>query len=196
MRVDLLLVFLSTFLLTRVLSGNTTGTTTTVWRGLSEVNVLLGVQSDNEGWDVDNLLTNSNVSLRDQDTSVVDGSGQTQLVDLGLQTSLQEIFWLQGQDVIQLLLVLGQDTGTDQSSDQSVTFEQSLWVLLVTGQQVTSSTSNLGQLEVDSVDFTLVLQTVLTGKLQLSVQTSRLVWSLWDSVGLGVSSWSTCIGEC
>lgn len=196
MRVDLLLVFLSTFLLTRVLSGNTTGTTTTVWRSLSEVNVLLGVQSDNEGWDVDNLLTNSNVSLRDQDTSVVDGSGQTQLVDLGLQTSLQEIFWLQGQDVIQLLLVLGQDTGTDQSSDQSVTFEQSLWVLLVTGQQVTSSTSNLGQLEVDSVDFTLVLQTVLTGKLQLSVQTSRLVWSLWDSVGLGVSSWSTCIGEC
>lgn len=188
---NLFLILSSLRLLTSVLSGNTTGTSTTEWGGLGEVNVLLGVQSNNERWDVDNLLTNSNVSLGDQDTGMVDRSGQTQLVNLGLQTSLQEVLWLQGQNVIQLLLVLGQDTSTDQSSDQSVTFEQSLWVFLVTGQQVTGSTSDLRQLEVDSVDLTLVLQTELTSELQLSVQTSRLVWSLWDSVSLGVCSWST-----
>ena len=153
--------------------------------------MLLGVQSDGERWDVDDLLTNGNVSLGDQDSGVVDGSSQTQLEDLGLQSSFQEIFDSQSQDVIQLHLVFGQDTDSDQSSDQSVTFEQSLWVLFISGQKVTSSSSDLGQLETNSVDFSLVLQTVFTGQLQFSVQTSGFVRLLWDGVSLRVSSWST-----
>lgn len=186
----LLLFLLSGLTLTLVLSLNSTSSTTTVWRVWSEVNVLLGVQSNHERWNVDDLLTNSDVSLGDQDSSVVDRSSQTQLEDLGLQSSLQEVLWSQSQDVIQLHLVLWQDTDSNQSSDQSVTLEQSLLVLLVSGQQVTSSSSDLRQLETNSVDLSLVLQTEFTGQFQLSVQTSRLVWLLWDGVSLRVGSWS------
>lgn len=153
--------------------------------------MLLGVQSNHERRNVDNLLADSDVSLGDQDSGVVDGSGQAQLEDLGLQSSLQEVLDSQGQHVIQLQLVLGQDTNSHQSSDQSVTLEQSLGVLLISGQQVTSSSSDLGQLESNSVDLSLVLQTVFTGQLQLGVQSSRLVRLLGDGVSLGVSSGST-----
>lgn len=173
------------------LSSNSTWSSTTEWRGSSEVNVLFRFQSDHERWDADNLLTNSNVSLRNQDSSVVNRLGQTQLVDLGLQSSFQEIFDLQSQDVIQLLLVFGQDTNSHQSSDQSITFEQSLWVLFVSGQQISGGSSDLRQLERNSVNFSLVLQTVFTGQLQFSVQTSGFVRSLWSRVGLGVSSWGS-----
>lgn len=188
-----LLLLLVTLLrtLTRVLSLDSTGSATSVWRLWSEVNVLLGVQSHHERWDVDNLLTNSNVSLGNQDSSVVDRSGQTQLENLSLQSSLQEILDSQSQDVIQLHLVLTQDTNSHQSSDQSVTFEQSLLVLVISGKQVTSSSSDLRQLKTNSVDLSLVLQTVLTGQLQFSVQTSRLIWLLWHGVSLRVSSWGT-----
>lgn len=187
----LLFVFSTLGRLVLVSSLDSTWSATTVWGVRSKVNVLLGVQSDHEGWNIDNLLTNSNVSLGDQNSGVVDRSGQTQLENLGLQSSLQEVLDSQGQDVIQLHLVLGQDTNSHQSSDQSVTFEQSLLILLVSGQQVTSSSSDLGQLETNSVDLSLVLQTEFTGQLQFSVQTSRLVRLLWDRVSLGVSSWGT-----
>lgn len=153
--------------------------------------MLLRVQSHQERGNVDNLLTNGNVSLGDQDSGVVNGSGQPQLEHLGLQSSLQKVLGGQRQDVIQLHLVLGQNTNSHQSSNQGVTLKQSLGVLLVSGQKVTSGSSDLGQLEVGSVDLSLVLQTVLTGELQLSVQTSGLVRLLGDGVSLGVGSRST-----
>lgn len=173
------------------LSLDSAGSATTVRRVLGEVDVLLRVQSDDERGDVDNLLTNSDVSLVDEDSGVVDRSGKTQLEDLGLQSSFQEVFDSQGQDVIQLHLVFGQDTNSDQSSDQGVTFEQSLGVLFISGQKVSSGSSDLRQLETNSVDFSLVSQTVFTGELEFSVQTSRFVRLLGDSVSLRVSSGSS-----
>lgn len=191
---SLLLVLLSTLsVLVLVSSLHSTRSATAVRRVRSEVNVLLRVQSHHEGWDVDNLLTNSNVSLGDQDSSVVDRSGKTELENLGLQSSLQEVLWSQGQDVIQLHLVLWQDTDSHQSSDQGVTLEQSLLILVISGQKVTSGSSDLRQLETNSVDLSLVLETVLTSQLQFSVQTSGLVWLLWHRVNLGVSSWGTWV---
>lgn len=165
----ILILLLSSSTLTLVLSLDSTSSASTVWGVRSKVNMLLGVQSDHERRNIDDLLTNSDVSLGDQNSGVVDRSGQTQLEDLGLQSSLQEVLWSQSQDVIQLHLVLWQDTDSDQSSDQSVTLEQSLFVLVVSGQQVTSSSSDLGQLETNSVDLSLVLQTELTGQFQLSI---------------------------
>lgn len=38
---------------------------------------LLGVESDNERWDVDDLLAYSNVPLPDEDTGVVDRLGES-----------------------------------------------------------------------------------------------------------------------
>lgn len=181
-----LLSVLTTLVLT--LSLNSTGSASAVRRVVGKVNVLLGLQSHHERWHVDNLLADSNVSLVDQHSGVVDRSGQTQLEHLGLQSSLQKVLGLQGQHVIQLHLVLGQHTNLHQSSDQGVTLEQSLGVLLVSGQKVTGGSSDLGQLELNSVDLSLVLQAEFTSQLQLAVQTGRLVGLLGHRVGLGVSS--------
>ena len=60
-----------------LLSPDTTGATTTEWRGESKVNVLLGVETDNERWDIDDLLADSDVSLSDQDTGVVNRLGES-----------------------------------------------------------------------------------------------------------------------
>ena len=46
------------------LALDTAGTATTVWRCEGEVDVLLGVETDNERGDVDNLLANTIERLR------------------------------------------------------------------------------------------------------------------------------------
>jgi hypothetical protein len=120
-----------------LLAADTTWATTSEWRVESEVDVLLGVETDNEGWDVDDLLANTDVSLADENTGVVDGLGKTELVDTGLETALQEILNLQGQDVIELHAGLVEDTDTHKTANQGVTLEKSLWVLLVQGQKLT-----------------------------------------------------------
>lgn len=99
--------------------------------------MLLGVQSNDEGWNVDNLLADSDVALLDQDTGVMDGLGETELVDTGLKSSLQEIFDLEGQDVIELHAGFIEDTDSDETSNQGVTFEETLGVLLVKSEQLT-----------------------------------------------------------
>ena len=48
----------------------------------AEVNVLLRLESDDEGRDVDHLFPDSDVSLTDENSSVMDGLGQSQLEDL------------------------------------------------------------------------------------------------------------------
>lgn len=42
-----------------LLPPDTTWASTTKWRGESEVDVLLGVETDDERWDVDDLLANA-----------------------------------------------------------------------------------------------------------------------------------------
>lgn len=67
-----------------LLAANTARTSTTEGRAQSEVDVLLRVETDNERWDVDDLLANTDVSLADQNTSVMDRLGEAELVDTGL----------------------------------------------------------------------------------------------------------------
>ena len=61
------------------------------------------------------------MSLSDEDTGMVDGFGQTQLEDLCLEATLQEIFLPQTQHVIQLHLVLIQHTNAHQTTQQGIT---------------------------------------------------------------------------
>ncbi|KAK1252573.1 hypothetical protein MKX08_003760 [Trichoderma sp. CBMAI-0020] len=145
--------------------------------GQGEVDVLLGVETDNEGGDIDDLLANTDVALANQDTGVVDGLGKTELVDTGLQAALQEILNLQGQDVIELHARLVENTDTDETSNQGIAFEKSLGVLLVEvldglmqiDIDIPGSTTDLGQSQTDSPDLTLVAQAILSNELQLRV---------------------------
>jgi hypothetical protein len=120
-----------------LLSANTTWAATSEWRAKGEVDVLLGIETNNERWDVDDLLSDTDVSLADQNTSVVDGFGKTKLVDTSLKTTLQEILDLQGQDVIELHAGLIKDTDTNETANEGISFEKTLWVLLIQGKKLT-----------------------------------------------------------
>lgn len=120
-----------------LLSSDTAGTTTTEGRGEGEVDVLLGVQTDDEGGHVDDLLADADVALTDQDTGVVDGLGETELVDASLETTLKEILDLEGKDVIELHAGLVEDTDTDETANEGIAFEETLGVLLVEGKKLT-----------------------------------------------------------
>ena len=135
----ILSIITSILLLSRLglLSPNTTRTSTTKGRAESEINVLLGVETDDEGRNVDDLLANTDVSLADEHTGVVDGLGETELVDTGLQTTFQEILNLQGQHVIELHAGFVEDTNTDETANEGVTFEEALGILFVEGEQLT-----------------------------------------------------------
>lgn len=147
--------------------------------------MLLGVKADHVGGDVDDLLSDTDVALADEDTGVVDSLGETELVDTGLETTLQEILNLQSQDVIELHAGLVEHTDTDETANEGISFEETLGVLLVESKKLTtlislvtfncvvgdvpSSTTNLGKSELDTPDLTLVAETVLADSLQFGV---------------------------
>lgn len=80
------------------------------------------------------------MTLADEDTSVVDGLGETELVDASLETALQEVLNLQGQDVIELHAGLVEHTDTDQTANEGIALEETLGVLLVESEKLTEST--------------------------------------------------------
>lgn len=105
--------------------------------------MLLGVETDDERGDVDNLLANTDVALTDEDTGVVDGLGKAELVDTSLKTALHEIFDLEGKDVIELHAGLVEHTDTHETANEGIAFEQTLRVLLVEGKKLTAVTFKL-----------------------------------------------------
>lgn len=120
-----------------LLSPDTAGAAATKRRGQSEVDVLLGVETNDEGRDVDDLLADADVALADQDTGVVDGLGKTELVDASLEAALKEIFDLKGKDVIELHAGLVEHTDTNETANEGISFEETLGVLLVEGKKLT-----------------------------------------------------------
>ena len=105
------------------------------------------------------------VPLPDQDTSMVNALGQAALEHLGLQPPLQEILDLQGQHVIETHARLVEHTDSDETTDKSVTLEQTLGVLVIELEEFTSSTTDLGEDESNSPDLALVAETVFTSEL-------------------------------
>jgi hypothetical protein len=120
-----------------LLAANTAGAAATEGRGKGEVDVLLGVEADHERGDVDDLLADTDVTLLDQDTGVVDGLGEAELVHAGLETALQEVLDLEGQDVIELHAGLIEHTDAHETANEGIAFEQTLGVLLVESEELT-----------------------------------------------------------
>ena len=150
--------------------------------------MLLSINSDNERRLVHNLLTNSNVLLLNENTSVVNRGGHSHLENDGLESSLEEILNLQLQDVIELLSRFVQKTESGQSSQQGRTLNLSLLVIFWQSQENSSSLSHSGQNVLESPDFILVLQTVLTTDLQLSVNSLLFEGTSWGGGYLAVVS--------
>ena len=78
-----------------------------------------------------------NVSLPDQDTSVVDTLCEAQLIHTCLQSSLQEILDFEGKHVIKLHSGLVEHTHSNETSNQSVTLEEAFGIFLFHGQELT-----------------------------------------------------------
>jgi hypothetical protein len=115
------------------------------------------------------------VALADEDTSVVDGLGKTELVDAGLETALQEVLNLEGQDVIELHAGLVEHTNADEAANEGVTFEKALRVLLVEGQERTAHVSTLRCAKSELSDCTYRAARRILERVNWTRQTSRLL---------------------
>jgi len=104
--------------------------------------VLLRVQTNNERRNVDNLLSDTDVALADKNTGVVNRLCETELVDTSLEAALEEILDLQGQHVIETHAALVEDTDTDETADEGVSFEETLGILFVEGEKLTGDGSS------------------------------------------------------
>ena len=76
--------------------------------------------------------------LADEDAGVVDGLGETELPDAGLEAALQEILRLEGEDVIELHAGLVEHTNADEAANEGIAFEEALGVLLVKSEELTA----------------------------------------------------------
>jgi len=128
--------------------------------------VLLGADADHEGGNVDSLFADSDVFLEDEDASVVDGVGEVALLDERLESALQELRGGQAEHIIELALVVLQQTESDHSTDQGLTFEKSSGISLLHREENTSSLSELGESELGSPHFSLAAEAVSTDQLE------------------------------
>ena len=106
------------------------------------------------------------MSLPDQDAGVVDGLRETTLEDLRLETTLQEVLNLEGQHVIETHARLVEHTDADETANEGVTLEETLGILVIELEQLTGSTTNLGQDEANAPDLALVAEAVLASELK------------------------------
>ena len=104
--------------------------------------------------------------LADEHASMVDRLGESELEDLSLETSLKEIVDVETEHVIELHFVLGQDTNTNQATEESISFEKTLGILILQGKELTGSLTDLSQGVLDAPDLTLVLQTEFSDDFQ------------------------------
>lgn len=105
-----------------LLSLDTAGLASLEDGGSGALDVGLGGDTDHEGRNVDGLLANSDVSLLDEDAGVMDGVGEAALLHKGLQSSLEELGGGQTENVIELALVVLEETEAHHSADEGLTY--------------------------------------------------------------------------
>jgi len=96
-----------------------------------KINVLLRVEANDERRHVDDLLADADVALADQNASMVDALGQSELEHARLQAAFEEVLDLEREHVIELHARFVQHTHPHQTADQRIALEEALRVLLV-----------------------------------------------------------------
>ena len=87
------------------------------------------------------------MALTNEHTSVVNGLSEAELVDAGLQATLQEVFSLEGEHVIELHAGLIEHANSDETPNEGIAFEETLWVLLVEGEEFTIISVSISRTE-------------------------------------------------
>ena len=80
------------------------------------------------------------MTLLNQDTGVMDTLCKIELVNASLQSALQEILDLEGQHVIELHAGLIEHTDTNETTNEGISFEETLGILLIESEELTSLT--------------------------------------------------------
>lgn len=154
--------------------------------------MFLGVAADQEGWDVDHLLSNADVALFDEDTCVVDRFGECEFEHFGLEATLKKFLCGELQNEIQLLLILTKKTVGLHLAQNGGTLKKSLGILLWKSEQVTGSLTNFCKSKLDTPDLSFATKTVLTAKFEFLVKTFLLVSTAWCLVALAVVASVLC----
>ena len=84
--------------------------------------MLLGADANHKGWDIDSLFADGDVPTVNEDTGVVDRVGKVALLDEGLESTLQELGRRQSEHIIELALVVLQETESHHSADEGLTY--------------------------------------------------------------------------
>jgi hypothetical protein len=114
------------------------------------------------------------VALFDEDTSMMDALGESLLVDLGLETSLQEFLGGELKDEIKFELIIGQEPVTAHATEKGGSLEDALGILGVQGQEGAGSLSQLCEGKLNTPDLALASESVLSDKLELGIETFLL----------------------
>lgn len=133
--------------------------------------------SNIEGRNVDKLTSYADMALTDQHAGMMDRLGQSLLVDLGLETTFQQLLGCQLKDGIQLELIISEQSVPAHAAKQSSTLKDSGGILGVQRQQRTGRLSQLGKRILNTPDFTLTAKTILSNKLKFGIQTFLFVGS-------------------
>lgn len=84
--------------------------------------MLLLSDTDEEGWDVNELLADGDVLLSDENTGVVNRLSELSLLDEGLESALKELGGSQTEHIIELALSILQETKAHHTSDKGLTY--------------------------------------------------------------------------
>ena len=118
--------------------------------------------------------------MLDDGPGLVDGlSVEGVLGNSGLEPAVKDLVDGETEDVIELEFFGGEETISMHSSEEGSTFEQSSRVLVLEGEELTGSLSELGEGEMTSPYFSLILEAVLADELEFVVNPFLLVGSSW-----------------
>ena len=123
----------------------------------------------------------------DEHSSLMDALGlEAFLINTGLQSLVQEFIEGQTEHVIELEFFIGEKTISVHSVEKGGSFEKSAGVFFFKSKQFSGCFSELGEHEMHSPDFSLVLETVLADKLQFVVDSFLFEGSSGSVEGGGV----------
>lgn len=152
------------------LSGSSALAAATERRVAREINRLIGVSSDHEGRNRDEVLADLDVALADEQSRVVDGAREARFLDLRLQSAFHELLDREPEDVVELVFGLAEEAVSVHAAQNGLALEQSAGVLRLQRQQLSRSLAQTREHELNSPNLTLVLQSVFTDNLHLIVQ--------------------------
>lgn len=144
------------------------------------------LEGDEERWDIDHSVVDGDVSVSDSASRVVDGVGELGLEHKGLESSLKELIDVEGKDIIQTILSISvEESELEHSVQQGLSFESSLWIIFFKGQEFSSSLSNSGDSQLNSPNFTFVLESILTTNFDFVLDSFLFERSLWGFGSFG-----------